>query len=66
MSRPMTDTPAATTLRVRLHRKRRKLLSDLQQLVYSKDNNVALNALQNVIETLTKEDNQDEKNLVSE
>jgi|GEM_PF-6875895 len=64
MNKPYSDHPVST--RVRLHRKRRKLLSDLQQLVYSKDNNVALNALQDVIETLTKEDNQDEKNLVSE
>lgn len=62
----MTDTPAVTTLRVRLHRKRRKLLSDLQQLVYSKDSNVALSSLQSLVDAFSKENSEDEKNPVSE
>ena len=65
MSRPMTDTPTDITKRVRLHRKRKKLLSDLQHLVYSKDNKNALTSLEKLVEALqttttttpTEEDN---------
>lgn len=64
MNKPYSDHPVST--RVRLHRKRRKLLSDLQQLVYSKDSNVALSSLQSLVDAFSKENSEDEKNPVSE
>ena len=66
MSRKQTDTPHPITLRVRLHRKRKKLLSDLQHLVYSKDNKNALTSLEKLVEALTKENSDNEKDIVSE
>lgn len=51
MNKPYSDHPVST--RVRLHRRRKKLLSDLQQLVYSKKSEVSLESLQEILDTLT-------------
>lgn len=66
MGRKTVDQPQGSTERVRRFRKRRALIDTFTTLAYSTSDNVALNALQDAVEALTKEHNQDEKNLVSE
>ncbi|WP_445940751.1 hypothetical protein [Pseudomonas sp.] len=46
MSRPMTDTPANTTLRVRRHRRKKALLSSIQQLISKRGDDTALDRLE--------------------
>lgn len=36
MSRPVTDTPSPITLRVRNHRRKKALLSDLKALIFKR------------------------------
>lgn len=59
MGRKVTPTPAPSTIRCRLHRRRKALMSDFQQLIYTKAAVNHLDALSDAIEAL-KERSEDE------
>jgi cell division protein FtsL len=47
MSRPQTDTPAASTVRVRLHRARRQAVTEFEKLIYTTiDTTIMFNAVE--------------------
>lgn len=47
-----TPTPCATTLRVRNHRRRKALLSDLQSLINKRGDTSSLDTLEHAVEAL--------------
>lgn len=47
-----TDNPAPATLRVRRHRRRAALLSELQAIIYKRGDVSSLDALQDVVDAL--------------
>ena len=47
-----TETPAPATIRVRIHRRRKSLLSDLQSLVNKRGDTSSLDTLEHAVEAL--------------
>ena len=52
MSRPQSKNPSPVTLRVRRHRRRAALLSELQAIIYKRGDVSSLDALQDVVDAL--------------
>lgn len=66
MGRKTVDQPQGSTERVRRFRKRRAMIDSFTTLAYSISDNASLAHLQDVVEALTKENSEDEENIVSE
>ncbi len=55
MARPVTNTPAPSTLRCRLHRKRRAMIESFTTLAYGTSDNASLQSLQELLDSINKD-----------
>lgn len=55
MSRPVTDAPAASTIRCRRFRKRKAMIDTFTTLAYSTNDNASLEALQSFLDSINKD-----------